>query len=160
MARRGICPPFSSWLWVYDLGGAVLVNGGVVTVTDITATKSPTSTRFPSSSPTTPVPTPVPTPRRKFLARCSSQAGPDSITAMATVPTAVETQSIVDAWPRGDVGLPASVAACYTAWMTQNLPVIDPAIAAFLTAAPGYVTPARFNKAEKCRVLVAPKIVN
>ena len=74
---------------------------------------------------------------------------------MSTVPTAVETQSIVDAWPRGDVGLPASVAACYTAWMTQNLPVIDPAIAAFLTAAPGYVTPARFNKAEKCRVLVA-----
>ena len=44
-----------------DLGGAVLVNGGVVTVTDITATKSPTSTRFPSRAPTTPVPTPVPT---------------------------------------------------------------------------------------------------
>ena len=74
---------------------------------------------------------------------------------MATVPTAVETQSIVDAWPRGDVGLPTSVATCYTAWKTHNLSVIDPAIAAFLTAAPGYVTPARFNKVEKCRVLVA-----
>lgn len=74
---------------------------------------------------------------------------------MSTVPTAVETQSIVDNWPRGDVGLPTSVAACYTAWKAQNLLVIDPAVAAFLTAAPGYVTPARFNKPDKCRVLVA-----
>ena len=44
-----------------NLGGTVLVNGGVVTVTDITATKSPTSTRFPSRAPTMPAPTPAPT---------------------------------------------------------------------------------------------------
>jgi hypothetical protein len=76
---------------------------------------------------------------------------------MSSVPTAVETQSTVDAWPRGDVGLPTSVAACYTAWKNQNLSVIDPAITAFLNAAPGCVTPVRFNKVEKltqkCRVL-------
>ena len=74
---------------------------------------------------------------------------------MSTVPAAVETPSIVDNWPRGDIGLPATVAACYTAWKSQNLGVIDPAVAAFITSAPGYITPARFNKPDKCRVLVA-----
>ena len=66
----------------------------------------------------------------------------------------IEAQLVCDNWPETR-DLPPSVLAAHVSWMVEHLPAIDPQIAAFLLAAPGYTTPGRFRKTEKCRLLVA-----
>ena len=86
-----------------DVGGDVLVDGGIVEVTDITVTKAPTSTRFPSRSPNTPLPTPAPTtrapstmvPTTDLPSRAPSTSSPSSAPT-TSVPTASPVNGITD----------------------------------------------------------------
>ena len=77
---------------------------------------------------------------------------------MALQPLTVdEAQLVCDNWP-ATRDLPPSIATAHVSWMVEHLPAIDPQIAAFLLTAPGYVTPGRFRKLEKCRLLVANSV--
>ena len=77
--------------------------------------------------------------------------------ALVTPLTVDEAQYICDNWPAARA-CPPSILAAHVSWMVEQLSVIDPEIATFLRTAPGYTTPGRFRKMEKCRILVANRV--